>query len=82
MEHGLDLSVSQKHYNWHIKQGKMSQAGALMAVYPGALWHGERLGPEDPFIAGAQIVVRCTFSTHAQALKPVDSPSSVKPKTL
>eukprot|EP00973_Karenia_brevis_P031590 4356243-Karenia_brevis.AAC.1 len=25
----------------------MSQAGAIMAVFTGALWPGDRLGPED-----------------------------------
>eukprot|EP00973_Karenia_brevis_P081038 11239826-Karenia_brevis.AAC.1 len=48
MENGLDLSVTQKHYNWYIKHGKMSQAGASMALLIGALWPGDRLGPEDP----------------------------------
>eukprot|EP00973_Karenia_brevis_P048804 6769305-Karenia_brevis.AAC.1 len=48
MENGLDLSVTQTHYNWYIKQGKMSQAGALMAVLTGALWPVDRLGSEDP----------------------------------
>eukprot|EP00973_Karenia_brevis_P016601 2273080-Karenia_brevis.AAC.1 len=43
MEYGLDLTLSTKHYNWYIKQGKMSQAGALTAVYTGALWPGDRL---------------------------------------
>eukprot|EP00973_Karenia_brevis_P042467 5879599-Karenia_brevis.AAC.1 len=36
MENGLDLSVTQKHYNWYIKLGKRSQAGALMAVLTAA----------------------------------------------
>eukprot|EP00973_Karenia_brevis_P081369 11278817-Karenia_brevis.AAC.1 len=48
MEHGLDLTVTNKHYNWYIKQGKMSQAGALMAVLTGALRPGDRLGAQDP----------------------------------
>eukprot|EP00973_Karenia_brevis_P025268 3485323-Karenia_brevis.AAC.1 len=48
MEHGLDLTVTQSHYNWYIKQCKMSQAGALMAVLTGAMWPGHRLGAEDP----------------------------------
>eukprot|EP00973_Karenia_brevis_P019748 2707466-Karenia_brevis.AAC.1 len=47
MEHGLDLTVTTKHYNWYIKQGKMSQAGALMAVLTGDLWPGERLEEGD-----------------------------------
>eukprot|EP00973_Karenia_brevis_P082824 11483306-Karenia_brevis.AAC.1 len=48
MEQGLDLTVTTKHCNWYIKQGKMSQAGALMAVLTGALWPGDRLQEEDP----------------------------------
>eukprot|EP00973_Karenia_brevis_P093075 12415529-Karenia_brevis.AAC.1 len=47
MEHGLDLTLTTKDYNWYIKQGKMSQAGALMAVYTGALWPGDRLEESD-----------------------------------
>eukprot|EP00973_Karenia_brevis_P066605 9259959-Karenia_brevis.AAC.1 len=47
MEHGLHLSVPQKRYNWYIRQGNMAQAGALMAVYTGALWPRDRLGSED-----------------------------------
>eukprot|EP00973_Karenia_brevis_P023488 3233556-Karenia_brevis.AAC.1 len=37
MEQGLHLTVTTKHYSWYIKQGKMSQAGALMAVLTWAL---------------------------------------------
>eukprot|EP00973_Karenia_brevis_P041811 5788475-Karenia_brevis.AAC.1 len=48
MEHGVDLTVTNKHYNWYIKQGKMSQAGALMVVFTGALWPGDILGAQDP----------------------------------
>eukprot|EP00973_Karenia_brevis_P051622 7168930-Karenia_brevis.AAC.1 len=48
MEHGLDLTVTTKHYNWCIKQGEMSQTGALMAVLTGALWPGEKLEEGDP----------------------------------
>eukprot|EP00973_Karenia_brevis_P039603 5469403-Karenia_brevis.AAC.1 len=48
MENGLDVSVTQKHFNWYIKQCKVSQAGALMVVINGALWPGGRLGSEDP----------------------------------
>eukprot|EP00973_Karenia_brevis_P000983 135682-Karenia_brevis.AAC.1 len=44
MEHGLGLTVTTKHYDWYIKQGKMSQAGARMAVLTGAFWPGDRLG--------------------------------------
>eukprot|EP00973_Karenia_brevis_P005509 750053-Karenia_brevis.AAC.1 len=33
MEDGLDLTLTTKHYNWYIKHGKMSQAGAIMAVF-------------------------------------------------
>eukprot|EP00973_Karenia_brevis_P089111 12357934-Karenia_brevis.AAC.1 len=38
MEQGLFLTIATEHYNWYIKQGRMSQAGALMAVLTGALW--------------------------------------------
>eukprot|EP00973_Karenia_brevis_P043130 5972818-Karenia_brevis.AAC.1 len=31
----------------YIKQGKMSQAGALMDVYTGALWPGDRFDSAD-----------------------------------
>eukprot|EP00973_Karenia_brevis_P033813 4665377-Karenia_brevis.AAC.1 len=48
MEQGLDLTVKTKHYNWHIKQRIMNQAGALLAVLTGALWPGERFQEEDP----------------------------------
>eukprot|EP00973_Karenia_brevis_P041119 5689420-Karenia_brevis.AAC.1 len=47
MENGLDLTLTTKHYNLYINQGKMSQAGAIMAVLTGALWPGARLEPED-----------------------------------
>eukprot|EP00973_Karenia_brevis_P016691 2286149-Karenia_brevis.AAC.1 len=47
MEHGLDLTLTTKHYNDYIKQGKMSQAGAFMAVYTGAPWPGDRLESSD-----------------------------------
>eukprot|EP00973_Karenia_brevis_P031181 4301889-Karenia_brevis.AAC.1 len=30
-----------------MKDGKMSQAGAIMAVFTGALWPGDRLGPQE-----------------------------------
>eukprot|EP00973_Karenia_brevis_P068245 9495372-Karenia_brevis.AAC.1 len=52
MEHGLDLTLTTKHYNWYIKHGKMSQAGAIMAVFTGALWPGDRRGPEDDMYKG------------------------------
>eukprot|EP00973_Karenia_brevis_P021062 2896358-Karenia_brevis.AAC.1 len=48
MEQGLVLTVTTKHYNCYIKQGKMSQAGALMAVLTGARWPGERFKEDDP----------------------------------
>eukprot|EP00973_Karenia_brevis_P015399 2106131-Karenia_brevis.AAC.1 len=41
MENGLDLTLTTKHYNWYIKQGKMPQAGAIMTVLTGALWPGD-----------------------------------------
>eukprot|EP00973_Karenia_brevis_P046973 6517119-Karenia_brevis.AAC.1 len=31
VEDGLDLTLTTKHHNWYIKQGKLSQAGAIMA---------------------------------------------------
>eukprot|EP00973_Karenia_brevis_P067511 9391690-Karenia_brevis.AAC.1 len=43
IEQGLDLTLTAKHYNWYIKQRKVSQAGAFMAVLTGALWPGARL---------------------------------------
>eukprot|EP00973_Karenia_brevis_P058137 8092451-Karenia_brevis.AAC.1 len=48
IEQGLDMIVTTKHYNWYIKQGKMSQALAFMAVLTGALWPGDRLQVDDP----------------------------------
>eukprot|EP00973_Karenia_brevis_P074427 10340522-Karenia_brevis.AAC.1 len=45
VEHGLELSVTQKHYNRYIKQWKMSQAGALMAVLTGTMAWGHARGP-------------------------------------
>eukprot|EP00973_Karenia_brevis_P072275 10041052-Karenia_brevis.AAC.1 len=47
MEQGLDLTLTTKHYNWYIKNSKMSQAGAMMAIATGALWPGVRLDQED-----------------------------------
>eukprot|EP00973_Karenia_brevis_P008148 1103218-Karenia_brevis.AAC.1 len=41
MEDGLDLTLTTKHDNWYIKQGKMPQAGAIIAIFIGALWPGE-----------------------------------------
>eukprot|EP00973_Karenia_brevis_P081582 11309481-Karenia_brevis.AAC.1 len=38
MANGLDITLTTKHYNWYIEQGKISQAGAMMAVLTGALW--------------------------------------------
>eukprot|EP00973_Karenia_brevis_P009950 1344833-Karenia_brevis.AAC.1 len=58
MENQLHLTISTKHYNWYIKQGKMSQAGALMAVYTGALWPGDRLESSDN-------MYRCPFCQQA-----------------
>eukprot|EP00973_Karenia_brevis_P028275 3896144-Karenia_brevis.AAC.1 len=48
MEQGLDLTLTTNHYSWYIKQGEMSQTGALMAVYTGALWPGDRLTALSP----------------------------------
>eukprot|EP00973_Karenia_brevis_P089536 12398248-Karenia_brevis.AAC.1 len=47
LEHGLDLTLTTKHYNWYIRHGKMSQAGAIMDVFTDALSPGDRLGPGD-----------------------------------
>eukprot|EP00973_Karenia_brevis_P037828 5218005-Karenia_brevis.AAC.1 len=47
MEDGRDLTLTTKHYNWYIKHGKMPQAGAIMTVFTGALWPGDRLDPQD-----------------------------------
>eukprot|EP00973_Karenia_brevis_P050108 6954302-Karenia_brevis.AAC.1 len=47
MENGLDLTLTTKHYNWYVKQGKMSQAAAIMAVFTGASRPGARLELED-----------------------------------
>ena len=38
MEEGGDLTVSNKHYNRLIKDGKTAQAAALMSIQTGALW--------------------------------------------
>eukprot|EP00973_Karenia_brevis_P010824 1464760-Karenia_brevis.AAC.1 len=43
MEQGLDLTLTTKHYNCYIKHRKMCQAGAIMAVFIGALWPGDGL---------------------------------------
>eukprot|EP00973_Karenia_brevis_P093778 12419026-Karenia_brevis.AAC.1 len=42
MEGGVDMTLVSKHDNWYIKDGSMPQAGAIMAVYTGALWPGDR----------------------------------------
>eukprot|EP00973_Karenia_brevis_P073498 10212460-Karenia_brevis.AAC.1 len=47
MEGGIDMTLVSKHYNLYVKNRKMPQAGANMAVYTGALWPGERTGPGD-----------------------------------
>eukprot|EP00973_Karenia_brevis_P053507 7435629-Karenia_brevis.AAC.1 len=46
-EHGLDWSVSQKHYNWYIKNIQIADAGALMAIFTRAPWPGQRIAQED-----------------------------------
>eukprot|EP00973_Karenia_brevis_P020077 2755087-Karenia_brevis.AAC.1 len=43
----LDLALTTKHYNWYIKHGKVLQAGAIMAIFTGASWPGDRLDPQD-----------------------------------
>eukprot|EP00973_Karenia_brevis_P076557 10635596-Karenia_brevis.AAC.1 len=47
MGDGLDMTVITKHYNWYMKNCKMLQAGAIMAIYTGAMWPGDRLDPGD-----------------------------------
>eukprot|EP00973_Karenia_brevis_P032241 4444300-Karenia_brevis.AAC.1 len=47
MEDGLDLTLTTKHFNWYVKQGKMPQAGAIMAIFTEALWPEDRLDPQD-----------------------------------
>eukprot|EP00973_Karenia_brevis_P047285 6562222-Karenia_brevis.AAC.1 len=41
IEHGLDFTVPHRKSNSHIKHGKKPHAGALMAIFTGALWSGE-----------------------------------------
>ena len=38
MEHGVDLSVAQRHYKGLVKAGKHREAGALMTICTGACW--------------------------------------------
>eukprot|EP00973_Karenia_brevis_P074045 10291029-Karenia_brevis.AAC.1 len=58
MENGLDLTLTTKHYHWYIKQGKVSQACAPLAVYTGALWPADRLESSDN-------VYKCLFCQQA-----------------
>eukprot|EP00973_Karenia_brevis_P057769 8036103-Karenia_brevis.AAC.1 len=82
IEHGLDLTVSQKRYNWYINQGKMAHAGALMAAFTGALWPGERLGPEDALIANRQIMMSCPKFYTCPKLATCRHPMIVKTQHL
>ena len=43
MEKGVDMSVSSKHYNRLVKEGKTAEASALMSIQFGALWSPQRL---------------------------------------
>ena len=43
MEKGVDMSVSSKHYNRLVKEGKTAEASALMSIQSGALWSPQRL---------------------------------------
>ena len=43
MEHGVDMTVSNKHYNRLVKEGKTAEASALMSIQTGALWSPQRL---------------------------------------
>ena len=38
MEEGVDHTVSKKHYNRLIKDGKSAEATALMSIESGVLW--------------------------------------------
>eukprot|EP00973_Karenia_brevis_P069183 9619670-Karenia_brevis.AAC.1 len=49
MEHGLNLAVTHKHYNWYIKHGKMSQAGTLMAVLTRSIMARGQVGARGPY---------------------------------
>ena len=51
MDQGIDWSVSNRHYNKLVKDGKTDKAAALMSIQTGALWNPARLaeaGIETP----------------------------------
>ena len=43
MEQGIDLTVSTRHYNRLVKEGKTDKAAALMSIETGALWSPARM---------------------------------------
>ena len=47
MEKGVDMTVSNKHYNRLVKEGRTAEASALMSIQTGALWSPQRLQEAD-----------------------------------
>ena len=47
MERGVDMTVSNKHYNRLVKERKTAEASALMSIQTGALWSPQRLQEAD-----------------------------------
>ena len=41
--YGVDMTVSTKHYNRLVIDGRTAEAGALMSIQAGALWSPTRL---------------------------------------
>ena len=39
----VDMTVSTKHYNRFVKDGRTAEAAALMSIHAGALWSPARL---------------------------------------
>ena len=57
MQKGVDMSVSTKHYNRLVKEGKTAEASALMSIQSGALWSPQRL--EEAGIEAENGVHKC-----------------------
>ena len=43
MSDGVDMTVSTKHHNRLVKDGRTAEAAALMSIQAGALWSPARL---------------------------------------
>ena len=58
MADGVDMTVSTKHYNRLVKDGRTADAAAFMSIQAGALWSPARLqeaGLPAEYGVGAQV---------------------------